>query len=222
MAPCVLALAPVQIALVNAAGKNKAGGKGFLKGEAFLNALLFITGFLAVFVGLALAANTAGRFVGPYRSLITRAGGVMLVILGLQVLGFLRIPFLYRTLGIRVESGFNRWGKIFPFLIGATFGLSWSPCIGPVLAVILFWSSQSQTLLKGSMLLFAYGLGLALPFLILSIFFDLVTSVTAKLEKVGQVLTIIFGLVTVAVGIALVFNSLGILMGYTLQLQSVI
>lgn len=218
LAPCVLAIVPVQAAgLAGSGGSTQTGP--FYQKRGFVNGFFFVLGFLLVFMLLGAFANTLGRFLGPWRLSIVKAGGVFLVILGLQVLGLLRIGFLKRTFIFSLDRQLAKWGKPQAFLVGVTLGFAWTPCIGPVLAVILFWSSQLATFWQGFFLLLAYGLGLAIPFLLVSIFIDRFWGFLFKLKRLGYLLNLFLGVLIVLIGVLLISGRFGLLINYTLRLQ---
>ena len=129
----------------------------------FTNGLLFVAGFSAVFIALGASATLLGGWLIEYRVWIARVGGVILLVLGLHLLGLLRIPWLDRT--VRVEMGNQRAGGAGAFLIGIAFGAGWTPCIGPALAGILTIAAATASVREGVTLLAVYSLGLAIPFL---------------------------------------------------------
>lgn len=146
----------------------------------FRSALAFVIGFLVVFVLLGMTANSLGRAVGGFRREIQFFGGLFLVLAGLVMTGFLRILPLERSFQIGARWLQAKGGVAGAFVFGLFFALSWTPCIGPVLAVILFWASQTGTALGGGVLLFAYGLGLGVPFLLASLFLRWIFSVLQR------------------------------------------
>ena len=143
------------------------------------------------------------------------------MVLGLYVLGVFRVSIFERTLIWHLGNQFEKRKRLRAFLVGVTLGFAWTPCIGPVLAVILFWSSQLATFWQGFFLLLAYGLGLAIPFLILSVFIDFGSSYLARLRKFGQVLNMLAGVLIVIIGLLLIADKFGFLINYTLRLQEV-
>lgn len=209
LAPCVLAILPVQALIL--ADRRK---------RPIYLALAFILGFILVFMLLGVGANTLGKTLTPYRDLVQEVGGVFLIFLGLTVLSVWRLPIFYRELRLRIEERVKGASSASAFLLGITFGFSWSPCIGPVLAVILFWASSMETALKGSILLLFYGLGLAVPFLLLSLFSEAMMKLVLKVRPVARYVQIFLGLVIILTGVLLATGGLGYLIGLTLRLQS--
>lgn len=205
LAPCVLSIVPVQASVLFAKEKS-----------AFLNGLAFVGGFLLVFIVFGLLASSIGVLLSPYRILTQRLGGALLIFLGLYVLGFFRSAIFYRQFKFNIDATVAKSGKLIAFLIGVSFGFSWTPCIGPTLAVILFWASQAETFWKGFWLLIAYGAGLVVPFLVLSLMTGIAFDKLSKLKRVGYFLHWIMGVLIMFVGLLLLFDKLGVFIGYTL------
>jgi len=128
------------------------------------NSLLFITGFSLIFIGLGASASALGSLLHSYRPLLISAGGVLVLLFGLIMLGVVRLPWLYRDarLNLRGSAG-TPWGAL---LLGMAFAAGWTPCIGPVLGAILTMAGAAGTLTQGTLLLGSYALGLAIPFLL--------------------------------------------------------
>jgi cytochrome c-type biogenesis protein len=129
------------------------------------HALAFVLGFSSVFTLLWIAVALVGAFAGETVFWLQRVGGVLLVVLGMQMLGLVRIPLLARELDLRLEG--NATGLPRSFLIGIAFGVGFTPCVGPYLALILDLLLNVDVA-SGAILLVAYALGLGVPFLALA------------------------------------------------------
>jgi cytochrome c-type biogenesis protein len=148
---------------------------------------MFVVGFLTIFVLLGVAASGLGRALALYKPLMQKVGGLMLIGMGLFMLRVIKPSWMFRELKIRLPSHqIVRWRKLSSWLVGTTFGLAWTPCVGPVLAVILFWASQTQTFWQGTWLLLAYGLGLGAPFLAVGALFEALTPRLIALNRLGN------------------------------------
>ncbi|MDH3793143.1 MAG: cytochrome c biogenesis protein CcdA, partial [Rhodospirillales bacterium] len=126
-------------------------------------ALAFVLGFTTVFVALGATASVIGQVVAENFRLLGQIAGVIIIALGLHFLGLLRIPFLYREARFHVES--RPAGLVGAYVVGLAFAFGWTPCVGPVLAAILFVAGAGDSVLEGTLLLTAYALGIGLPFL---------------------------------------------------------
>ena len=161
LSPCVLPLVPAF--LVNIAGEAALAGTH--RAGTVAHALAFVLGFSAVFTLLWVAVALVGALAGEMVFWLQRAGGLLLVVLGMQMLGLIRIPLLARELDLRLEG--RSTGRTRSFLIGVAFGVGFTPCVGPYLALILDLL-LNQDVTSGAILLVAYALGLGLPFLVIA------------------------------------------------------
>lgn len=168
LSPCVLPLIPTYAGVITGLSIKELSSSApearqRIRQATFTNGLLFVAGFSAVFIALGASATLLGGWLIEYRAWIARIGGVILLVLGLHLLGLLRIPWLDRTLRAEVTS--QRTGGAGAFLIGVAFGAGWTPCIGPALAGILTIAAATASVREGVTLLAVYSLGLAIPFL---------------------------------------------------------
>ena len=168
LSPCVLPLIPTYAGVITGLSMNELSSSApearqRARRATLTNGVLFVAGFSAVFIALGASATLLGGWLIEYRVWIARVGGVILFVLGLHLLGALRIPWLDRT--VRVETGSQRAGGTGAFLIGVAFGAGWTPCIGPALAGILTIAAATASVREGVLLLAVYSLGLAIPFL---------------------------------------------------------
>ncbi|WP_218974254.1 cytochrome c biogenesis CcdA family protein [Streptomyces sp. NP160] len=160
--PCVLPLVPGYLGYVT--GLTGVDLERQRRGRLLLGAVLFVLGFSAVFVAAGAAFGALGAFLVGNQLELTRWMGVVVVLMGLAFLGL--VP------GLRGEAKV-RWrpaaGLVGAPLLGATFGLGWTPCIGPTLAVVLTLATNSGTASRGVLLTIAYCLGLGLPFVLVAL-----------------------------------------------------
>lgn len=136
--------------------------------KVFLSSLAFVLGFTAVFVVLGASASVIGRVVMSYLDIFGYIAGAIIIVMGLHFLGVFRIGLLYQEARIHVER--RPAGLVGAFLVGIAFAFGWTPCVGPVLAAILFVAGTEDTVADGAMLLAVYSLGIGLPFLLASLF----------------------------------------------------
>lgn len=161
LSPCVLPLVPSYLAYVGGSG-NRAGGLS--RALVLRNSLFFVLGFSLVFVALGASASALGSLLLDYRYTLITAAGALIVLFGLMMLGLFRLPFFYRDIRFRFTG--DAATPLGATLLGAAFGIGWTPCIGPVLGAILTLAGATGTLSQGVALLMAYALGLAVPFLL--------------------------------------------------------
>lgn len=174
LSPCVLPLVPSYASLITGMSLEEltdadAGGSGRRR-AMFLHGGFFILGFSAVFIALGASATLLGALFARYSDWVGRIGGVFIMILGLHVLGVLRLPGAARERRLQLArrpAGFAGSG-----LAGVAFGAGWTPCIGPVLGAILTLSATRGSLAEGTGLLAVYSAGLAVPFLATTLALD--------------------------------------------------
>lgn len=165
LSPCVLPLVPAYLGYITgvAVGATVAEPAGRLR-AMLSRSLSFVIGLAVVFTLLGATASAAGQLLLTYQSLISKIAGVIIIVFGLHLAGIVRIPFLYRDLRFDVGPMRGR-GHFGAFLMGASFGIGWTPCVGAFLGSILLLASQTDTVGQGMALLFVYALGLGLPFI---------------------------------------------------------
>ncbi len=166
ISPCILPLAPGYVAMISGVSveelRERQAGTHW---RVLLNALLFVLGFSILFVALGASAGAAGRFLSAHRELLNRIAGAVIVFFGAVLLGWIRIPALYRD---RRFHGTIKQGKLRSFFLGLAFALGWTPCAGPALVAMLMLASTQQTVTRGTALLSVYSAGLAVPFLLVA------------------------------------------------------
>ena len=161
LSPCVLPLVPVYLLQMAGTASGTFGGRRV----TFAHALSFVAGFSVVFILLGASAGLFSFFVQDNLRTLSRIAGVILIIFGLHLAGVIRIPWLARTYQADLP-GSRRRGYIGSALIGASFSIGWTPCVGPVLGSILTLAATTSTAAQGAALLAFYSLGLGVPFLI--------------------------------------------------------
>ena len=197
LSPCVLPLVPAF--LVDMAGE--AALAGTQRARTITHALAFVLGFSAVFTLLWIAVALVGAFAGEMVYWLTRFGGLLLVVLGMQMVGLIRIPLLARELDLRLEG--RTTGLPRSFLIGLAFGVGFTPCVGPYLALILDLLLNVD-LGSGAVLLVAYALGLGVPFLILAGGLGGTRRVARALASHIRIVNVVGGTLVIAMGLVLV------------------
>jgi cytochrome c-type biogenesis protein len=169
LSPCVLPVVPSYVAFVSGLTLDELrdGSVPGARAAATLHATLFVAGFSLVFMTMGLVATSAGAWVAGALPWISRLGGVAVVLFGLHLLGWLRVPALARELRTgspRVERD-SSWRGLAAVAAGIAFGAGWTPCIGPVLGSILLYTSLEPTAAHGTALLGTYAVGLGIPFI---------------------------------------------------------
>jgi cytochrome c-type biogenesis protein len=220
LSPCVLPLVPGYLSFVAGVSldelKSGASRSPEARGRVLTQTLAFVLGFAAVFVMLGASATTVGALLLDHQVAISRAAGAIVVLFGLHVAGWVRLPFLYQERRATVRT--KPAGFVGAFVVGLAFAFGWTPCIGPILASILTLASQEETLGQGIGLLGAYSAGLALPFLGAALAFDHLLGLFDKVKRHMRAVEIGSGLLLVAVGILLATGGLTLLSGFVQRL----
>src|SRR5215469_14661257 len=168
LSPCVLPLVPGYVSLISGVGVEELKTQeASLLRKVMLKSLAFILGFSIVFVTLGAISTEVGQLAAQYKAVLARAAGVLIIVFGLHLSGLMRIKALYADKRLHnVKGGSTLWGA---FVIGFAFAFGWTPCVGPILAVILGFAAAQDSVVKGILLLAIYSLGLAVPFLLTSL-----------------------------------------------------
>jgi cytochrome c-type biogenesis protein len=168
LSPCMAPLVPGYLSfLASSAGIGANTSRGETERVVTVS-LLFVLGFSAVFVILGAGAAFFGAALEVIRPQLNRLAGVVMILMGILVSGVVRVPFLYqeRRLVFIDRPFLGPFGTV---VLGMAFALGWTPCIGPILAVILFYAGAVETVEGGALLLLAYSLGLGLPFVLVGL-----------------------------------------------------
>jgi cytochrome c-type biogenesis protein len=213
LSPCVLPLFPSYLSFITGMSVDRLAGDvtGGTRGRVLLHSASFIAGFTVVFVSLGASFSAAGQFLLGYREWIRMAGGVLIIVFGLYIAGFLRVGVFGRTKQMQIRS--KPAGLVGSFAVGLTFAIGWTPCVGPILGSILTLASNDRTVQQGIALLLAYSAGLGVPFLLSSIalgsflrFFKRYRLFIPAVERVAGVLLVAVGIL-VATNYYIVLNS---------------
>jgi len=196
--PCVLPLVPAYLGYLSG---TTVRGRSPRQGEVFLHALVFVLGFSLVFVLLWASVGLISHLLREWVGLLRRLGGLMVVAFGLHLMGLMRIPVLYREKrwGFRGRPG---WGYLSSLLVGMAFAAGWTPCVGPILSAILALSLGADVV-RGTWLLAGYSLGLGLPFLLAGLALSTVGGWLRRLNRYGNLVSLLSGLLLVVIGVFL-------------------
>ena len=194
--PCVLPLVPAYLSVVGGLDITRRldvdqGSTAGMRGgwTVTRDTALFVSGFGAVFVVLGLSASTLGRTVIHNQATLTRVSGVVVVVMALFLAGTLlfRNPNYYREW--RLHPRLARLGPFAAPVAGGAFAFGWTPCVGPVLGSVLALSASQGHIAGGALLLAVYSLGLGVPFLVVSLFFDRLEGPLAWIRNHGTAVT---------------------------------
>jgi cytochrome c-type biogenesis protein len=206
VSPCVLPLVPAYLSLLTGESLEdlKAETRAAARLQAVAHAAAFVAGFSLIFIGLGLSASAIGGALDANRVLIAQVGGVLVVILGLHMMGMIRIPWL--MMDARFHLQHERRTLWTSALVGMAFAAGWSPCIGPILAGILAIASQQHSG-QAALLLAFYCLGLGVPFLLTAVAIGMVLPLLNRIKRWLPAFEFASGAFLVVVGLVLVNNA---------------
>ncbi len=209
LSPCVLPLVPIYLAQLVGQSIYQGGDDPKAAPQrlvTFLHAATFVLGFTLAFVALGATASTLGTLLKIYREPLRQIGGIALVILGLHLIGVLKLPFLYAQK--RFEFHPERPSYPASLLIGIIFAIAWTPCIGPILGSILFLAENAATLHTGVIMLLAYSLGLGVPFLLIGLGLNQFSRLLKRLKPYLGKIELATGALLITLGIVVFLNLL--------------
>lgn len=204
LSPCILPIVPFYLSYLAGVGMNQISADATIDGRTRIRAVLaaccFAAGVITIFMGLGAAASVFGQVVREYFDVLRWIAAAVIIAMGLHFLGVIRIGILYRQM--RVDAGeTSNVSYAGAYVIGLAFAFGWTPCVGPVLAAILFTAAGTDTAAAGAWLLFVYGVGMTAPFIVAALFIGPFMRWMHKfrrhlgvIEKVMGVMLIIFGL----------------------------
>ena len=213
LSPCVLPLIPAYFTFITGFSLEEltASRDSEIRKKVFLSTILFVSGFSLVFILMGASASYLGGLIYNYRELIRIIGSIFIIILGVHLTGIIRIRGLDFEKRINMEKKpLHFFGT---FVVGMAFGAGWSPCIGPLLGSIIIIAGSQETVWQGIILLAIYSAGLAIPFIIMSVFINFLLIFIKKASRVLQYINTAAGILLIIVGLILLTNKLYVLTG---------
>ncbi|MEM0934836.1 MAG: cytochrome c biogenesis protein CcdA [Pseudomonadota bacterium] len=178
LSPCILPIVPFYLSYMAGVGMNQitanpdgtAALAPAVRTRAVVSATLFSLGVITTFMAFGATASAFGQLVAEYMHWLRMVAAALIVTMGLHFLGVFRIGLLYRQL--RVDPGdTSSMSFVGAYVIGLAFAFGWTPCVGPVLAAILFTAAtEAEGATRGAKLLFTYGVGMTAPFILAAAF----------------------------------------------------
>ncbi len=178
---------------------------------ALVHALLFVLGFSLIFLALGASATLLGRLLLAYRDWISRVGGVLVLAFGLYLLGVFNLRAFSRERRFHLTD--KPLGYLGTVVVGIAFGAGWTPCIGPILGSILTYAATQESVQRGMVLLGAYSLGLAVPFLLAAVAIERFLGAFQVLRTKMVWVNRVSGAVLVLVAILMITNKLVVITG---------
>ncbi|MGD0281014.1 MAG: cytochrome c biogenesis protein CcdA [Dissulfurispiraceae bacterium] len=203
LSPCVLPLVPAYLSFITGLSLDELKSTPRLS-KALGNTFAFIMGFSTIFIALGASSSFIGGLFLRYQEFLRIGGGILTIIFGLFIAGFLKLDFLMREMRFHIDKG--PAGYVGAYFIGMSFAAGWTPCIGPILGTILIYASSKASATYGLKLLSVYSLGLAIPFMLSTLGVNAVLSYTKKIYKFMKAIMVVSGVVLVAFGVLLLTN----------------
>ncbi|MFN2569872.1 MAG: cytochrome c biogenesis CcdA family protein [Candidatus Dormibacteria bacterium] len=203
VAPCTVPLLPAYLACVSgvsAADLADAERRSSFRARLVSGSLLYVAGFATVFVVLGAGAAHIGAGFGHVGRPVEVAAGLLMVVFGLVIIGAIKGRRLARDWRFALPERLQRRGVGGAYIVGAVFGLGWTPCVGPYLAAAITLAGLSGHALTGAILLGAYALGLGLPFVLFALAWASLPTLPARVRLLSRPLTLAGGVVTIALG----------------------
>lgn len=205
LSPCVLPLVPGYVSLISGVGVEELKSReGQLLRRVMLNSAAFIAGFSVVFITLGAISTEVGQLLARYKSLLAQVAGVVIIIFGLHLTGIFQFKALLADTRFHsLKGGSTAWGA---FVIGFAFAFGWTPCVGPILGVVLGFAAAQDTVVKGILLLAVYSAGLAVPFLLTSLGVERFLKFYNRFKFHMHALEVASGGLLIALGVLLVLG----------------
>ena len=207
VSPCVLPLVPAYLSFLTGSSLEQLQSELDARARArvLFHSLAFLAGFTRVFVLLGASASALGEVLRANQRLIAQIGGAVVIVLGFQMMGVLKLPFLAMDKRLHVQHAQRSY--LASGVVGLAFAAGWSPCIGPILAGILTLASQATGVREGMWLLFIYSMGLAVPFFITALAIGAVLPALARIKRYLGAIEVGAGAFLVLTGVVLITGS---------------
>lgn len=213
LSPCVLPLVPGYVSLISGVGVEELKAqRGGLLGKVMINSVAFILGFSVVFIALGALSTEVGQLLARYKTVLSEIAGVVIILFGLHLTGIFKIKALYTDARLHSVKGGSTAGGA--FIIGFAFAFGWTPCVGPILAVILGFAAEQDSVTKGIFLLAIYSMGLAVPFLLTSLMIERFLKFYSRFRSHMHAVEVASGGLLIALGVLLVLGKFTLIANY--------
>lgn len=217
LSPCMLPLVPGYVSYIAGRPLDAQPAQG-ARGRfpALVPSVFFVLGFSSVFIVLGAGASAIGQLVLSYRYEANLAGGVIVIIFGLFMIGVLKLRWLLRD--ARIHPEVKGGEPLAAYVLGLAFGFGWTPCIGPILGAILTLGALTTRISDGVLLLGIYSLGLGIPFLASAAFLDPLVARYKAIKRAARSVYVATGAIMVATGVAMTTGKLSALSYWLLEM----
>lgn len=202
ISPCILPIVPPYLAWLAGISFDQLSDEKPSSGQKWRiirSAIFFVLGFSTVFVALGATSSAIGGAITQYYDIISIVAGIIIMIMGLHFIGVFKIGLLYREARVNVQK--KPAGLVGAYVVGLAFAFGWTPCVGPVLAAILFVASSQDTAARGALLLASYSVGIGVPFILAAAFASQFLGWASKFRKHMRTVEIVLGVLLIITGI---------------------
>lgn len=199
ISPCLLPMLPIYISYFAGGGERQTK-------KTVTNALGFVLGFSIVFIAMGALAGTVGSFLTKYQTIVNVVSGLVVIVFGLSFMGVFQLKIFRGG-----NSNFNpeNLGFFSATVFGVIFSIGWTPCVGTFLGSALMLASQQGSVLKGTLMLVAYSVGLGIPFIISAVLIDKLKATFDFIKKHYRIINLVSGGLLIAIGILMATGILG-------------
>ena len=220
LSPCILPIVPFYLSYLAGVSMGQLTEEGKLttavRVRAFVAALFFSAGVLTIFVALGAGASSLGQVVREWFDILRWIAAALIIAMGLHFLGVVRIPILYRQL--KADAGnTDNLGFLGAYVIGLAFAFGWTPCVGPVLAAILFAAAGQESAGEGARLLMAYGIGMTAPFVLAALFIGPFMRFMSRFRKHMDKVEKVMGALLILFGVLIATNSVNLIAQWMIE-----
>ncbi len=215
LSPCVLPIVPPYLAYMSGVSVTDLSSGQAARNKAVLPALFFVLGLSTVFLFLGFTASAIGAVFLQYQSVFNTVAGILVMVFGAHFVGVYRIRFLDRE--ARIDVGDRGGSALGAYVLGLAFAFGWTPCVGPVLASILFMAAGADGASLGVLLLFAYGIGMTLPFVVAAMFIGPFMRWMAGFRKHLGLVEKLMGGLLILFGVLIATNSINLIAQWMIE-----
>lgn len=220
LSPCILPIVPFYLCYLAGVSFQQITPEGAISASTRLrliaSSVLFALGVITIFVGLGATATVFGQQIREWFDVLRYAAAALIGLLGLHFLGVLPIGLLYRE--ARLDVGDHGLGLIGAYLVGLAFAFGWTPCVGPVLAAILFTAGAGDTATEGALLLLAYAVGMTAPFVLAAAFAEPFLRWAQGFKKHLPTVQRVMGLFLIVFAVLIGTNSVNVIAQWMLEI----
>jgi cytochrome c-type biogenesis protein len=218
VSPCVLPIVPAYLAYLAGLSFEELKAENPTTKAArqiAIAAIAFVLGFSTIFIALGATASLIGQTMARYFDTLAVIAGVVIIVLGLHFLGVFRIGWLYREARFQVAR--KPAGILGAYIVGLAFAFGWTPCVGPVLAAILFMAGAEGTATRGAALLAVYSAGMGIPFIIAALFAGPFIGWAGRFRKQMHRVEMAMGIILIITGILFITGQIATLANWLLE-----